>query len=148
MRRDGAGGEGGRVMASPHTTRTRVSPHIRHDDRPLSQRGIRQPTLISAEDKATVRFNAYMAAHPEIYAGFRTLALRLYNAGVRHYGGKAIVEVLRYETIIRARGEPFKIDNNVTSRLARLLAANDYRFKDFFSFRELKPGKGRKVTRP
>ena len=34
-------------MASPH----RVPPRIRHDDRPLSQRGIRQPTLISAEDE-------------------------------------------------------------------------------------------------
>ena len=129
-------------MASPH----RVPPRVRHDDRPLSQRGVRQPTLISAEDKATIRFNEYMAAHPEIYAGFRDIALRLYRAGVRHYGSKAIVEVLRYETAIRAHGEPFKIDNSMTSRLARQLAGNDpIRFKDFFSFRTLREPKGRKI---
>ena len=131
-------------MANPAASR-RVPPRVRHDDRPLSQRGIRQPTLISAEDKATVRFNEYMAAHPEIYAGFGTLALRLYHHGVTHYGAKALVEVLRFETIIRARGEPFKIDNSMTSRLVRMLAANDYRFKDFFSFRTLREPKGRKV---
>ena len=130
-------------MASPH----RVPPRVRHDDRPLSQRGLRQPTLMDAPAKADMAFVEYHHKHPEVYAAFRTLALRLYNAGVRHYGAKCLFEVLRYETIIRARNEPFKLDNSHVSRYARLLAANDKRFESFFSFRVLRPGVGRKVKR-
>ena len=80
-----------------------------------------------------------------MYAAFRTLALRLYNAGVRHYGAKCLFEVLRFETIIRARGETFKLNNNHVSRYARLLMANDRRFDGFFAVRELRPSKGKRA---
>lgn len=122
-------------MPSP---RTRVPPRIRHDERPLSQRGVRQLSLLDAPAKADMAFIAYHHAHPEIYAAFRTLALRLLQRGVTHYGAKAIFEVLRYETAIRAQGEPLKINNVHVSRYARLLAANDQRFANFFEFRELR----------
>lgn len=130
-------------MASPN----RVPPRVRHDDRPLSQRGIRQPILISAEDKAEIAFRRYHHDNPHIFAAFRTLALRLYRAGVTHYGAKALMEIVRYETIIRARTEPLKINNNHTSRYARLLMEQDSRFDGFFSVRELRPS-GRKVRKP
>ncbi len=116
----------------------RVSPRVRHDERPLSARGVRQPSLLDAPAKADMAFIAYHHANPHIYAAFRTIALRLYERGVRHYGSKAIMEIVRYETIIRAQTEPLKIDNNHTSRYARLLATNDQRFADFFEFRTLR----------
>lgn len=129
-------------MASPH----RVPPRVRHDDRPLSQRGMRQPTLLDAPAKADMAFVAYHHAHPEIYAAFRTIALRLYNRGVKHYGGKAIMEIVRYETIIQAQGEPLKIQNNHTSRYVRLLMANDQRFASgFFEIRESHTLKGKRA---
>ena len=128
-------------MASPK----RVPPRVRHDDRPLSQRGIRQPTLISAEDRADIAFREYHHKNPEVYAAFRTLALRLYNAGVRHYGAKCLFEVLRFETIIRGRDDAFKINNSYVSRYSRLLMANDRRFDGFFAVRELRPSKGKRA---
>ena len=130
-------------MASPN----RVPPRIRHDDRPLSQRGLRQPTLISAEDKAEIAFRAYHHANPHIFACFRDLAMRLYRAGVRHYGSKAIWEAMRYEFAIRAHGESLHLNNNYTSRYARLLMEQDARFDGFFSVRQLRPS-GRKVRKP
>ena len=131
------------MNTSPRQQANRVPPRIRHDERPLSQRGIKQPTLMDAPAKADIAFLDYHHKHPEVYAAFRTLALRLYERGVTHYGAKALFEVLRYETAIKAHGEPFKLNNSHVSRYARLLAANDLRFKDFFEFRVLRTQKDR-----
>ena len=123
-------------MANPAASR-RVPPRVRHDDRPLSQRGIRQPTLMDAPDKPTLAFLDYHAAHPEVWATFRDIAMRLYRRGIRHYGARCIMEVVRYQTAIRAEGEPFKINNNWTPFYARMLMMQDpIRFKDFFAIRE------------
>src|SRR5690348_14154803 len=48
----------------------RVPPRIRHDERPLSQRGIRQPPLMSAEDKAEIAFRTYHHKNPHIFAAY------------------------------------------------------------------------------
>lgn len=128
------------MSASPN----RVPPRIRHDERPLSQRGIRQPTLMDAPDKATLAFLDYHHRNPQIFASFRDMALRLWKHGVRHYGAKALWEALRYETTIRAHDEPLKLNNNYTSYYARLLMMQDQRFVDFFSIRHREP-KGRRV---
>ena len=120
---------------------TRVPPRIRHDERPLSQRGMRQPSLLDAPAKADMAFIAYHHAHPEVFAAFRTIALRLLQRGVTHYGAKAIIEVVRYQTAIRADGEVLKVNNNFTSRYARLLMAQDSRFASFFELRELRSGR-------
>ena len=125
-------------MAAPH----RVPPRVRHDDRPLSQRGIRQPTLMDAPDKATLAFLDYHHKNPEVWALFRDICLRLYNAGVRHYGAKCLFEVLRFETIIRGRDDAFKINNSYVSRYSRLLMAQDSRFVGFFEIRESKQRRG------
>ena len=119
-------------MAAPH----RVPPRVRHDDRPLSQRGVRQPTLLDAPDKATLAFLDYHHANPAVFGMFRTIALRLYNRGIRHYGARCIMEVVRYETAIRAEGEVLKINNNHVPFYARLLMAQDSRFAGFFEIRE------------
>ena len=128
-------------MAAPH----RVPPRVRHDDRPLSQRGIRQPTLMDAPDKATLAFLDYHHKNPEVWALFRDICLRLYNAGVRHYGAKCLFEVLRFETIIRGRDDAFKINNSYVSRYSRLLMANDSRFDGFFAVRQLRQSKGKRA---
>lgn len=129
-------------MSQP--SRNRVPPRIRHDERPLSQRGVRQPTLMSAPAKATLAFLDYHHRNPHIFACFRDLAVRLYNHGVRHYGSKAIWEAMRYEFAIKAHGEALHLNNNYTAFYSRLLMAQDQRFVDFFSIREQRP-KGKRV---
>ncbi len=128
-------------MASPN----RVPPRIRHDERPLSQRGVRQPTLMDAPDKATLAFIRYHHDNPHIFACYRDLALRLLRHGVTHYGSKALWEAMRFETTIRAKGEPLKLNNNYTAFYSRLLMEQDQRFMGFFEIRRRQPVKGRKV---
>lgn len=42
------------------------------------------------------RFERFDQAHPEIYEEFRLIARDLFQRGRRHYGSKAILEVIRY----------------------------------------------------
>jgi hypothetical protein len=87
---------------------------------------------------ADVAFDEYHRANPQVYTAFRRLALRLLNQGVKHYGAKAIMEVVRFQTTVRGTGDAFKINNNYTSRYARMLMAKDERFAGFFELRSLK----------
>ncbi len=103
-------------------------------------RGMRQPVLVDAPAKADMAFLAYHHAHQEIYAKFRLIADQLYRRGVRHYSAKAICEVIRYQTLVSAKGpgEPFKVNNSAISRYARLLMAEDARFVGWFELRALR----------
>ena len=86
------------------------------------------------------RFTRWMEAHPEIYAEFKRIAGELYARGIGHYGAKAIMEVIRFHRAMSGQDEsnPFKVNNDYTSRLSRKLMAEDARFADFFETRELK----------
>jgi len=100
-------------------------------------RGMRQPVLVDAPAKADMAFLDYHHANPQVYAAFRAIAERLYRRGIRHYGAKAIMEVVRYRTAISGN-DSFKINNNFTSRYARQLMAEDGRFVRFFELRTLR----------
>jgi hypothetical protein len=110
----------------------------RSTKQPPLPRGMRQLALpVSAPAKSDEAFIAYHHANPEVYAAFKQIAERLYRRGVQHYGAKAIMEVVRYRTIVRG-DDGFKVNNNYTSRYARLLMAEDPRFAQFFELRVLK----------
>jgi hypothetical protein len=86
------------------------------------------------------RFERFDQAHPEIYGEFRAIAYDLLRRGRRHYGSKAILEVIRYHRILSGQDEHelFKINNNYSSRYARKLIDEDNRFEQFFELRELR----------
>ncbi len=86
------------------------------------------------------RFEHFDHAHPEIYEAFRTIAQDLFQRGREHYGSKAILEVIRYHRILSGldENEPFKINNNYSSRYARKLIGEDERFAQFKETRELR----------
>lgn len=89
------------------------------------------------------RFRRYDAAHPEVYREFRAMARRLYRAGVRHYGAKALFEAIRFHRAVDGRlgadGEAWKVNNVYVSRYARKLVSEDpTRWAGFFSFRLLR----------
>lgn len=86
------------------------------------------------------RFERFLELHPEVYTEFKRMAQQLLARGIKHYGAKAIMEVIRYHRTVsmEGQGEPFKVNNNYTSRIARKLMDDDERFVDFFETRELK----------
>lgn len=102
------------------------------------------PVFPSSEDAADNdvcelerKFRAYHARNPHIFTAFRKAANDLYGRGIPHYGAKAIMEVIRYHTLI-AGDAGFKIGNSYTSRYARLLIDIDPRFDGWFETRPLR----------
>jgi hypothetical protein len=60
-------------------------------------------------------------------------------AGYKHYGIKAVVERVRWHFHVERKEQAdFKINNNYTSRLARLLMSLEPELKGMFELRKLK----------
>ena len=99
-----------------------------------------QPSLLTAASRAEERFQAFLRANPDVYAEFKRRALALHRRGWRHFGAKAIIEAMRYESAISAAtpDEPFKLNNSHTSRLVRLAIAECPELRGFFELRELR----------
>lgn len=95
---------------------------------------------MNEEKSIQEQFERFDRAHPEIYKEFCTIARALLQRGRRHYGSKAILEVIRYHRILSGQdeNEPFKINNNYSSRYARKLTDEDDGFEQFFELRELR----------
>lgn len=97
--------------------------------------------VLAFDDDRTIdeAFAEFHEAHPEVYEHFKTLANQLRSRGHKRYGAKGIVEVIRFH---RATTGPdvngFKINNNFTSRYARMLIEEDPSFDGFFEMRRLK----------
>ncbi|MBA3824527.1 MAG: hypothetical protein H0X24_11620 [Ktedonobacterales bacterium] len=87
------------------------------------------------------RFREFDAQHPDVYEAFKYYAFQLHRRGVRHYGAKAIMEVIRYHTAVDGRDakEAFKLNNSYTSLFARkLIGEMPLLFGNFFETRKLK----------
>jgi len=83
------------------------------------------------------RYEAWKELNPTAYRTIRRFAYEVLYAR-RHYGVKAIIERARYHTMIETKGEPWKLNNSYTSRIARDLIAEEPRFADLFETRELR----------
>ncbi len=85
------------------------------------------------------RFEQFHAAHPEVFEEFRAIAQQLYDKGWRRYGAGSICEVLRFHAAVDGRDiEPYRINNNYRSRLARKLMTEYPHFEGFFETRKLR----------
>lgn len=91
--------------------------------------------------KSTIqeRFEAFDAAHPDVFELFKRFAEAAVQMGRRRGGAKLLIERIRwhYFTSSTANGADFKIDNRFTSRYARKLIAERPEFADFFELRKL-----------
>jgi hypothetical protein len=81
-------------------------------------------------------FREYDNAHPEIWESFSRHAFELIAMGRKHYGAKAIMEVIRFHTAVRG-GDDFKINNIYTAYYARKFAAAHPKYRDFFQYRKV-----------
>lgn len=80
-------------------------------------------------------FIGWLMDNSHLYAEFEKLALSV--AGKRpHYGARAIVEVMRFNSAIRERDGIFKINGNYVPCMARLFALCHPQHADLFEFRE------------
>ncbi len=76
--------------------------------------------------------------NPSIWNQFNYMALNLIVKGVKHYGAKAIFEIIRYHRTAETNDSKFKLNNNYTSYYARKFIRNHPEHKDFFETRKSK----------
>jgi len=97
-------------------------------------------TLFDA-DTIQTRFNRFHHQHPEVYAHLVNLTREaIYTFGRTKVGIKQLFEVLRWERMIAglpSDGEAFKLNNNYTSRYARLIMTTEPDLTGVFELREL-----------
>jgi hypothetical protein len=68
---------------------------------------------------------------------FEELALSVKRSGINHYSARAILHRIRWHYQIDRGVQDFKINNNISARLARwLMAKHPVLLKDFFETRE------------
>ena len=113
-------------------------------ERELRQGDLFDPERLAAtadpqEGTIQSRFLAFHAANPHVYEAFRRAALALRDRGRRRYGAKAIYETMRYMMALQTEGDEFKLNNDYTSRYARmLLERHPEEFEGFLELRRLR----------
>jgi hypothetical protein len=100
------------------------------------------PDLVIPEPVPDLQTRAeqFAAANPELMRWLTERALHYRRKGVR-VGAKFLIELARVEfqtaQVARDEHSEWKLNNSLTSRLARILAANDPRLADYFHTRAL-----------
>lgn len=75
--------------------------------------------------------------NPHFYPLFERFALQLADRGHRQIGVALIFERIRWESMIRTDGEPWKLNNNYRAIYARRFMRDHPRFDELFRLREL-----------
>lgn len=83
------------------------------------------------------QFDAYVRDHPHVYEAMVRLARQAKDAGRTRIGAKALWERMRWDLWI-ATGKTPQLDNNMVSRMARLIAQREPDLAGLFTFRELR----------
>ena len=102
-------------------------------DRPSARR--------KARDRETIdeRFWAFHEANPDVFAHLCTFAQGAVEAGFERYSIKALVERVRYHVEVEVRStDGFRINNDFSSRYARLLMDEGVVPAGFFETRTLR----------
>ncbi len=78
----------------------------------------------------------YDTKHPDIWTAFEKIALNLIDRNIKHYGSKAIFEIIRYERTLKIiEGELFKVNNNYTPYYAQKFLDKYPEHTGFFEIR-------------
>lgn len=100
-------------------------------------------------DEINEAFWAFHEANPEVYNLFDRFTRELIGARYPHGSAKLIFERIRWETMVLTRGSgPVKLNNNFTSRYARLWEHRNPQHKGFFRQRALNPVSANTVRVP
>lgn len=107
---------------------------------------------MNRKEKMREACQAFHNSHPEIWDLFVAFAKAKYNRGYKHYGAKAVMERVRWETDAGAvhGAKDFKLNNNHTAFYARRFNKMYPEISDgaFFRTRDTEPGELRLAGHP
>jgi len=85
-------------------------------------------------------FYDFHEANPHVYRMLVAMARRLKARGIDHYSIRKLWHVMEWEYIFKvSANSDFKLNNNYTSRYARLIMEQEPDLDGFFEVRERKP---------
>ncbi|AWK09609.1 hypothetical protein DDQ41_12515 [Streptomyces spongiicola] len=116
----------------------------RQPELPLEIADCQQPHTRLQDDSPTLdkRFDDFHASHPWILEALEELTAEWIEGGGERIGVKALFEKLRWSSPRIASSEPFRLNNNFTSRYARLLCARHPEWASVFQLRSLRTSNG------
>lgn len=99
----------------------------------------KRPVQTQKESKRDAQFKAFHTNNPHVYALLVKLARAAKAKGARHLGMKNLYEVARWEHWMQTADftSDFKLNNNYTSRYARLIMQQEPDLRDLFETRKL-----------
>ena len=95
--------------------------------------------MSETDDYIQREFERYHAKHPEVYSMLVRFARQAKRKGQKRFGIKALFERVRWWYYVeRTAGDEFKLNNNFTSRYARLITTREPDLQGFFETRRLR----------
>lgn len=89
-------------------------------------------------DQIFENFKAFHLKHPEVWALFKGLTLKLIKAGHKSYSADAVCHQIRWHYDIEGVANDIKINNNYTANYARLFEVAHPEHAGFFRKRHRK----------
>lgn len=98
------------------------------------------PEFVAPAPRLTLdeAFDAFHAANPFVYDALCELARRMKARGMEKIGVGFLFEVLRWEWIIATDSADYRLNNNLRSRYARRIMAQEPDLAGVFEIRELR----------
>ena len=111
------------------------------DPEPESDSAVDPEPEVAHEDPVQsiqAQFLSFHAKNPQVYAKLVSLCREAKVKGKKKIGIKMLWEVMRWMLWLGTTDEEFKLNNNYTSRYARLLMRQEKDLADIFEIRQLK----------
>lgn len=83
-------------------------------------------------------FSNFDKQNPHVYKGLVALAKQWHSAGHSRCSIDMLYHLMRWDTGIKTGGDTFRLNNNFTSRYARMIMDNNEELSGFFETRVLK----------
>lgn len=108
--------------------------------RPVADYVLQQGSLeFTEKDEIQIAFEKFHADNPNVYTMLVKLARQVKESGRKRYGIEMLFARLRWHYDFEVKSEEeFKLNNNFTSRYARLLMEQENDLEGVFSVRELR----------
>lgn len=85
-----------------------------------------------------LKFEKFHASNPHVYAELVRLARQAVAKGRTRFGMKALWEVMRWHFWLNTTDTDFRLNNNYSSRYARLIMQQEADLRGVFETRELR----------
>ena len=77
-------------------------------------------------------FKEYHATNPDIFEAFEKYTFQAIDAGRKYLGSQVILERIRFYSMVEAKQDQFKINNNYAAFYSRMFEDKHPKFKGFF----------------